>query len=187
MTNTLSPPGINNWLAGYDILPSNGTTPGDLDVYASQAFNFLAQPPYYRAVQTVAQSLPAGAGTALTLDTVVESNNCALGASNVFTASQAGWYSITFTAQAGTGGGVVNLGLQYSINGTLIGPFPFGASLAISSPWAWNCYDEVYLNVGDWVVPYVYNAGASGSATTTVSATFPYVNSSSLEIVWFSE
>src|SRR5258708_1633810 len=100
MTNTLSPPGINDWLAGYDLTPSGGAPPGDLHIYASQAFNFLAQPPYYRAGQTVAQSIPVTTPPLLTLDTVAESNNCTLGTSNVFTASQAGWHGITYTVQA---------------------------------------------------------------------------------------
>jgi hypothetical protein len=187
MTNTLSPPTVNDWLAGYSILSFDGSTPGDLDVYASQAFNFLAQPPYLLAVQTVVQSFASNAWVTVSLDTVVDSNNCAY-ASSVFTANQPGWYGLSlFVEGAPPSTTQAQLGFQYSINGQAVGPIirSIDASNGAAA-WTWGCYDEVYLNSGDTAQGMFWNFNAS-AFNSTVSVTAPYANSSSLEIAWLSE
>lgn len=185
---TAPSPKLESWLAGYDITPSVGSTPGDLDVYASQAFNFLAAPPLCRAVQTVAESVTPGNWILINFDTILEARMCQMAGGN-FQCTVDGWYNITCTVQAvAPVGTVMSVGFSYEINTVTSGPFVYTASaVGNSGGWAWSANQEIYLNVGDIVNIYTLQQLPGSTFNTSVSTAPPYVSSSSVEIVWISE
>jgi hypothetical protein len=175
---TLAPPSPKDWLARYDVQPA------DFNTHIRDAFNFLAGPPRFRAVQNGIQSgIAQNTWTTIQMQSVLEDNysGWTSGASNYYAAQQPGWYGITLMVQAAiAAGNVARVGLQYQVNGTIVGPFEFNQSENGINPWGWSGYDEVYLATGDRVYPQFYQMSA-GSISTSLAAP------SSLEVVWVSE
>jgi hypothetical protein len=181
MTNTLSPPAPNDWVAAYPPVS------GDLATYATNAFEFLAQPPYLRVAQGTTQSIPSSTWTGLILDTQIELNNGQWEnpglVTNQFQASQAGRYAVTLAFVAVLSGSTtLSCGIMYRLAGQWVGPVEFRRSVQSNSPGAVNCYDEVYLFAGDLIVPQCW---ASSAVSTFASGSIG--NNSSLEIAWIGE
>lgn len=169
---------VKDWVARYD------PQPADFNTYIRDTFNFLSGPPRLRVVANAVQSgIAANTWTIIQLQSVSEDtySGWTSGASNHYTAQVPGIYGVTFLTQAALAvGQSARVGLQYQINGSIIGPFEFDQSTAGGNPWGWACYDEVYLNTGDIVYP-MFDQESSGSVSTSTG------NPSSLEVVWLSE
>lgn len=179
---TLSPPTVKDWQARYDPQPS------DFNTYIRDTFNFLSTPPVLRTVQTTAQSIPDSASvwTVVQLNSVLEDTygGWTSGASNLYTAQVAGRYALTLTVFASPAvSSLARAGFLYSINGATAGPFECVRDYAGASPWAWNCYAEIDLAVGDYFQPMFLNEGTA-AINTSVGATGAQ---SSFEAVWISE
>ncbi|TVZ01281.1 hypothetical protein EAS64_33930 [Trebonia kvetii] len=157
--------------------------PSDFNTYIRDAFNFLTHPPTLRVSQNAVQSIPAGTWTVLTMGNVIEDgySGWRTAAGNHYVAQAPGWYAITlFGSAAIAATNMGRVGLQYQINGNVIGPFEFNQSEAGQNPWSWDAYDETYLEGGDSVWPMIFHS-ASGSVNTSLQ--FP----SAFEVTWRSK
>jgi hypothetical protein len=143
------------------------------------AINFLANKPLAVLYQAVAQSIPTGTPTPLTLDsTTVDTYG---GHSNTtnntrYAGQVAGWYRIIGTASFNntTGG---NRGLNFHVNGVNVPQF--GTSLPVASAAVFpqvTATAVVFLNVGDYVEICGYQDNGSAVAT--------HANGSSMAVFW---
>jgi hypothetical protein len=175
---SLSPPSPRDWHARYDVQAA------DLNTYIRDTFNFLAGPPRLRVTANATQSgIVQNTWTTIQMQSVLEDNYAGWtsGAANYYAAPVAGWYAVTLMVQAAiAAGNVARVGLQYQVNGTVVGPFEFNQSENGINPWGWSGYDEIYLGAGDRVTPQFYQM-STGSVSTSLASP------SALEIVWISE
>lgn len=173
----LAPPVVKDWTARQVPQPS------DFNTYIRDAITFLCRPPVLRVAQNAVQSVPTGVWTILNMQTVIEDsyNGWRTAPTNHYVAQAPGWYAITLYADAAiTTTSMGRVGLQYQINGNVIGPFEFNQSEAGLNPWSWDVYDETYLEAGDSIWPMIFHS-AAGAVNTSLA--FPC----SFEVTWRSK
>lgn len=179
---TLSPPVVNDWPARY--IPDAA----DFNLYINNAISFLQAPPILRAAQLTSTSMGLG-WSSVVCDTVREDSYSGYNAiTGTYVAQVPGWYSASTTIMlAGTGSGPQGgAGFVLRLDGiqSLI-PFEGGNETSDFTPNTWEATLDVYLNVGDWILPAFRNMG-SIFYNTSVSGTSDG-NCSYFSLAWFSE
>lgn len=174
----LSPPSVKDWAPRYDIQPA------DLNTYLRDAVNFLAAPPKLRVAQNAVQTgITTGAWTVITMQSVIKDDYSGWRTTptNHYVAQVPGWHTVTLLMCAAVPlTNMARVGLQYQINGTVIGPYEFNQAESGGSPWTWDAFDEVYLGAGDSVWPMFFqSSGATISSSLSSPPTF--------EVTWWSK
>lgn len=166
------------WVAGEVV------TDAFMNNNVSAVLNYLLAPPHFKGLQTVAQSIANSSFVALTYDSEVTDSvggHSTVTNTSRYAAVYAGWYrkggGCAFAGNA-TGRRLHRAGVNGATVAASASSIP-GSTAVL--PWSFR-YDEIFLNVGDFVEDFVLQD--SGAALSTFVANPEYQASMTLD--WLS-
>src|ERR1700749_3623230 len=156
--------------------PANGVAGGDItaafwNAQVRGAVNFLANPPLCSVVQTVTQSIPNNAFTAVLFDTNVGdtySGHSTTTNTSRYVAQVAGWDQVTGQIALPTTSPGVR-GARTPKTGRAVAGSPAQVAPGVKAGVAATLPKQIFLNVGDYVELAAYQTSGAAQSTAVFS------------------